>query len=101
MTKTKDAGRFPANEDLRSEVHAHVHPARILAEIFLYLARRHRHPRERALLVEYMMAADGLDLAYTVRVRRDRVTADLARLARRLDELAKAMPKATAKGGGE
>ena len=68
---------------------ARVHPARAVAEIFLRIACRHRHPRERALLVEYMMAADGLDLAYLVRVRRDRVFKDLDQLARRLDELAK------------
>ena len=89
MTKTKDAGRPPANEDLRSEVHAHVHPARILAEKFLKLACRHRDPRQRALLIQHKIEGEGgFDLAFLVRVRRDRAFADLARLKRQLRDLA-------------
>jgi hypothetical protein len=74
----------------------HIHPARVVAEIFLRLACRHRQPRQRKLLIDYMLAGDGFDLAYTARVRRDRAFADLDHLARRLEELAK-----SAKGGGQ
>ena len=50
--------------------------------MFLLFAHRRRHPRQQALLVEYMLAADGLNLAYLVRDWFDNID----QLSRRLDE---------------
>jgi hypothetical protein len=88
--------------ELRIAKVRHVPPARLFAEMFLHLARRHRHPRQRALLVEYMMAADGLDLAHLVRDWPGGRTSfdNLDRLSQRLDEHAKANGEGDGDGEG-
>ena len=84
--------------ELRIAKLRHVPPARLFAEMFLHLACRYRHPRERDLLAEYMMAADGLDLAHLVRW--PGTFDNLDRLEQRLDEHAKANPVGEGDGEG-
>jgi hypothetical protein len=90
--------------ELRRAKYRYFPPDRLLAEMFLGLARRHRHPLQQDLLVEYMTAADGLDLTRLVSDWPDsgrRVIDDLDRLSRRLDEHAKANPVGEGDDNGE